>query len=90
MQVHGAPRRIRTLCAWCGAVLVDVPMDARGISHGICEVCLVREFGERANQPSYDDLQARAVRVVCQQCGHAYDMTHPPPDGVCQRCRERP
>ncbi|MGE0594566.1 MAG: hypothetical protein AB7G23_02875 [Vicinamibacterales bacterium] len=39
------PRPIRTLCAWCpgfgreAAVLVDVPLDDRGISHGICPAC---------------------------------------------------
>jgi hypothetical protein len=36
---------IRTVCAWCAtqnrpaAVLVDVPLDARGMSHGICPSC---------------------------------------------------
>jgi hypothetical protein len=36
---------IRTVCAWCSAqnrpaaVLVDVPLDARGVSHGICPSC---------------------------------------------------
>ena len=36
---------IRTVCAWCAAqnrpaaVLVDVPLDARGVSHGICPSC---------------------------------------------------
>jgi hypothetical protein len=47
--VRGAFRRqavpIRTVCAWCAvqnrpaAVLVDVPLDARGVSHGICPSC---------------------------------------------------
>jgi hypothetical protein len=38
-------RPIRTVCAWCAtldrpaAVLVDVPLDARGMSHGICPSC---------------------------------------------------
>jgi hypothetical protein len=30
---------IRTLCAWCLAVLVDVEEDQRGVSHGICHSC---------------------------------------------------
>ena len=30
------PPPIRTLCMICGAVLVDVPLDARGVSHGVC------------------------------------------------------
>jgi hypothetical protein len=40
-----AVRPIRTLCAWCAghdrpaAVLVDVPIDDRGVSHGICAAC---------------------------------------------------
>jgi hypothetical protein len=38
-------RPIRTVCAWCAshdrpaAVLVDVPIDDRGLSHGICAAC---------------------------------------------------
>jgi hypothetical protein len=38
-------RPIRTVCAWCAgddrpvAVLVDVPIDDRGLSHGICPAC---------------------------------------------------
>jgi hypothetical protein len=32
---------MRTLCAWCRRVLVDVPEDARGVSHGICSGCVV-------------------------------------------------
>jgi hypothetical protein len=38
-------RPIRTVCAWCvghnrpTAVLVDVPIDDRGLSHGICKSC---------------------------------------------------
>jgi len=40
-----ALRPIRTVCAWCArynrptAVLVDVPIDDRGLSHGICSAC---------------------------------------------------
>ena len=33
---------IRTVCAWCEdkeTVLVDVPLDVRGLSHGICKPC---------------------------------------------------
>jgi hypothetical protein len=39
-------RPIRTVCAWCAgqdrptAVLVDVPIDDRGLSHGICPSCM--------------------------------------------------
>ena len=42
---RAAPRPIRTICAWCAshdkpaAVLVDVPLDDRGLSHGICPSC---------------------------------------------------
>jgi hypothetical protein len=38
-------RPIRTVCAWCAGhdrpatVLVDVPIDGRGLSHGICPPC---------------------------------------------------
>ena len=41
-----AERPMRTVCAWCvehdrpAAVLVDVPIDDRGLSHGICQSCL--------------------------------------------------
>ena len=41
-----ADRPMRTVCAWCvehdrpAAVLVDVPIDDRGLSHGICPSCL--------------------------------------------------
>jgi hypothetical protein len=52
-QRHDFPRAalrrqaipIRTVCAWCAtrnrpaAVLVDVPLDSRGMSHGICPSC---------------------------------------------------
>jgi hypothetical protein len=34
-----AQARIRTECAECGDVLVDIPEDDRGISHGFCEDC---------------------------------------------------
>ena len=40
-----AVRPIRTVCGWCAnydqpeAVLVDVPIDDRGLSHGICSAC---------------------------------------------------
>jgi hypothetical protein len=30
---------IRIVCAWCRAVLVDVPEDERGTSHGMCRAC---------------------------------------------------
>ena len=33
---------IRTVCAWCKGketVIVDVPLDERGLSHGICKPC---------------------------------------------------
>ena len=42
---RAAVRPIRTVCAWCAghdkpaAVLVDVPIDDRGLSHGICPSC---------------------------------------------------
>jgi hypothetical protein len=45
LRRQAMPPPIRTVCAWCAAqnrpaaVLVDVPLDARGISHGICRSC---------------------------------------------------
>ena len=36
---------IRTVCCYCVgygkaiAVIVDVPLDARGLSHGLCSAC---------------------------------------------------
>jgi hypothetical protein len=52
-RVGGRTRPIRTVCAWCSihdrpaAVLVDVPLDDRGLSHGICPSCRAswRSFG---------------------------------------------
>jgi hypothetical protein len=46
-RITGRPveRPMRTVCAWCAghdrpaAVLVDVPIDDRGLSHGICLPC---------------------------------------------------
>lgn len=35
---ESAPHPIRTVCAGCGAVLVDVPEDDRGVSHGACAI----------------------------------------------------
>ena len=32
-------RPMRTVCSWCEGVLVDVPEDERGVSHGICDAC---------------------------------------------------
>lgn len=36
-------RKIRTVCAWCPpdkkAVIVDIPEDGRGVSHGMCFAC---------------------------------------------------
>lgn len=36
-------RKIRTLCAWCPpdkkTVIVDIPEDGRGVSHGMCFAC---------------------------------------------------
>jgi hypothetical protein len=45
LRRQAMPLPIRTVCAWCAAqnrpaaVLVDVPLDARGVSHGICPSC---------------------------------------------------
>ena len=47
-------RPMRTVCAWCvnhdrpAAVLVDVPIDDRGISHGICAPCRATLFPSRS------------------------------------------
>lgn len=41
------PPRIRTICSWCGAVIVDVPVAADNlVSHGICPDCLAKEAGQ--------------------------------------------
>ena len=46
VTASSAERPMRTVCAWCvehdrpAAVLVDVPIDDRGLSHGICQSCL--------------------------------------------------
>jgi hypothetical protein len=56
-----AARPIRTVCAWCAskggptAVLVDVPIDDRGLSHGICLSC-------RSKQRSDSWLRVRGAR----------------------------
>lgn len=48
-------RPIRTVCAWCAgqdrptAVLVDVPIDDRGLSHGICPSCMSKLRSRRAS-----------------------------------------
>jgi hypothetical protein len=45
LTARSVVRPIRTVCAWCEgqnrptAVLVDVPIDDRGLSHGICSAC---------------------------------------------------
>ncbi len=31
------PLPMRAVCMFCRAVLVDVPEDARGVSHGLCQ-----------------------------------------------------
>ena len=60
-KVDAALRPIRTVCAWCArhnrptAVLVDVPIDDRGLSHGICSACrtgLRAEMWSRARTAS--------------------------------------
>ncbi|HEY0873603.1 MAG TPA: hypothetical protein VGD94_09030 [Vicinamibacterales bacterium] len=38
---------IRIVCAWCRAVLVDVPEDERGTSHGMCDACYTSEVAGR-------------------------------------------
>lgn len=35
--------RIRTVCAWGGGVIVDVPEGPDGVSHGMCPCCAKRE-----------------------------------------------
>jgi hypothetical protein len=30
---------IRTVCQYCRAVLVDVPENGQGVSHGLCKPC---------------------------------------------------
>ena len=42
--------QIRTVCAWCKdkeTVLIDVPLDERGLSHGICKPCEKKWFEKR-------------------------------------------
>jgi hypothetical protein len=33
---------VRVICAWCKHVMVDLPEDERGISHGICNACYAK------------------------------------------------
>jgi hypothetical protein len=53
---RGVVAPIRTVCAWCAgqnrptAVLVDVPIDDRGLSHGICPSCMSRLRSRRASR----------------------------------------
>ena len=49
-------RAIRTVCGWCeaygrtpAAVIVDAPLDARGLSHGVCADC-VRRLTEKQEE----------------------------------------
>jgi hypothetical protein len=59
---------IRTVCAWCAgqnrpaAVLVDVPIDDRGLSHGICAACLsrLRSTRRRSSAGPRPDLVQRS------------------------------
>ena len=62
---------IRTVCAWCAtqnrpaAVLVDVPLDSRGMSHGICPSCrsvLTSDSLATLSRPT--GLTRRATRKV--------------------------
>jgi len=50
--------KLLTLCAWCGAVIVEAPMGPDGeISHGICGVCeskFEEDFGEDPGDADYD------------------------------------
>ena len=49
------PKPIRTVCGWCKmfgrepVVMVDVPLDHRGLSHGCCERC--QEEVEQLDEP---------------------------------------
>lgn len=51
-----------TACAWCGAITnVDLAALWRsGLSHGICEVCMPRVFGQRA-------YEAYKASVYCEK-----------------------
>lgn len=40
-----------------------------------------------ADPRTYDEIQAGAVRVVCQDCGKAWDMTKP--QQPCAECRRK-
>ncbi len=53
MSRTSTPRPIRTVCLSCGTVLVDVPEDARGVSHGACSAACWQaraEANERRSQ----------------------------------------
>jgi hypothetical protein len=46
--------KLLTLCAWCGAVIVDAPPGPNGeISHGICPVC-ESSFDEELDKKAVD------------------------------------
>jgi hypothetical protein len=52
--------RVRTLCCVCGFVLVDVPADERGISHGFCRDCCA-EY-----RVAYPDADTAPERERCK------------------------
>jgi hypothetical protein len=46
LRGRSAPK-VRVVCAWCRAVLVDVPGDLHNTSHGICQTCAAVEAARR-------------------------------------------
>ncbi len=69
---------MRTLCAWCGKVLVDGPEEA--VSHGICPDCRDKEMAKIGKDfPECECLwcgnifrnPGGAVNAVCPKCGRS-------------------
>lgn len=60
--------RIRTVCSWCKAILVDAPPGPEGeVTHGICEACL------RAHQQEYgltdEDIEEALAEAAAERRG---------------------
>lgn len=44
--------QIRVVCAWCPAVIVDVPGTPDGTSHGICPSCYEKMQAQMFRHPT--------------------------------------
>ena len=68
---------IKIICAWCGVVLIDGPVDADGnASHGICGECKFKQmqiyrFRKVMGFETVKDLSDKAIWKVYE---HSYMM----------------